>query len=209
MKYFFIAINFALLILVGKEFIPTLVWVFNHMFLYQWMFYGFIAYCIVRKLPFFKRNEEWLQTFSHELSHAIVSLMFFRKIHSLHVDERSGVVWHSDGGIGDIFITLAPYCLPIFTYMFLLLRIIGDSKMLYVFDIFIGFTFAFHCFCFWRQTRLYQTDIQKYGAIRSFSFIATALLFNITIIFLSIRKGIVGSFLYLFPLYWKDIVMIF
>ena len=92
-------------------------------------------------------------------------MMFFRKINSFQAsDNGTGVIYHSGRRkFGSIFISLAPYCFPIFTYLFMLLRILGSEEMYYIFDIFIGFTAAFHFTCFWRQTGNYQTDIQGQG----------------------------------------------
>lgn len=206
MKYLFYPLIAFLLVLTIEEFLPTFGWACNHILIYQWMLYGMGAYFVLRMIPFTSRNEQWLQTFSHELSHTIVGMIFFQKIHSFHAEENQGVVWRSGKPIGGIFIALAPYCLPLFTYAFILLRILGANKMLYVFDLFIGFTLAFHIICFWKQTKPYQTDIQQQGYVRAFLFISVAWFFNATIILLSIRKGIVGAVTYLFPRYWNDIV---
>ena len=206
MRYLYYPIMIALLVLTGFELYPTITNAYKHLADYQWLLYGFVAYFILRRISIFARNEKWLQITSHETTHAIVGMMFFHKIHSLEASDRSGVVYHSGRNFGDIFISLAPYCLPIATYLFLLLRIIGSSKMLYVFDLFIGFTLAFHVLCFCLQTRLDQPDIQKQGYFRSFLFIFVSWFFNATIILLSIRKGIVGAVTYLFPQYWNDIV---
>ena len=206
MKYLYYPIAGLLLVLTIAEFVPTFSWACNHVARYQWMLYGMAAYFAIRITPFVSRNEQWLQIFSHELTHTVVGMMFLQKIHSFHAEENQGVVWRSGKPIGNIFISLAPYCLPIFTYGFLLLRIFVENKMLYVFDLFIGFTLSFHLVCFWNQTRPYQTDIKQQGYLRAFLFIAVALLFNLTIILLSIRKGIVGAVTYLFPRYWNDIV---
>jgi hypothetical protein len=184
-----------------------LLWGIQHYALYKWFGVGVGAYFILRLLPFVRQNSELFQTFTHELTHTIVAVMLLRKIHYFHAEERSGVMGHSGGRFGDIFIALAPYCLPIFTYAFLLLRIIGAWKQLMWFDIFIGFTMAFHATCFAKQTGNYQSDIQQNGYLKSYLFIAVFWLFNATIILLSIRKGIVNSVGYLFPLYWQDIVM--
>lgn len=78
--------------------------------------------------------------------------------------------------------------------------------MFYVFNLFIGFTLAFHLMCFISQTRLYQPDIQGQGYIKAFLFLFVAWFFNATIILLSIRKGIIESIAYIFPKYWDDIV---
>ena len=116
--------------LVMVEFFPIMRWTFLHCGIYKWFAIGFVAFFILRLLPFIRRNEEMLQTFTHELTHTIVAVMFFRKIHYFHAEERSGVMGHSGGKFGQNFITLAPYCLPIFTYVFLLLRIIGAWKQM-------------------------------------------------------------------------------
>lgn len=206
MKYLFYPIAILLLILTCSEFFPIFMYACKHIAVYQWVLYGMATYFIIRRFSFFSRNEQWLQTTSHEATHAIVGMMFFHKIHSLQANEDHGVVFHSGKKVGDIFISLAPYCLPILTYAFLLLRIMGANKMLYVFDLFIGFTLAFHLVCFCSQTRLYQPDIQTHGYIKSFLFLFVAWFFNATIILLSIRKGIVGAITYIFPKYWNDII---
>jgi hypothetical protein len=195
------------LALAAIEFSPILAWAFKHIAIYKWFGVGMGAYILLKLLPFSKKNEGFIQTFSHELTHAVVGLMFGQKIHSFTATNgKGGEIYHSGNRFGGIFISLAPYCFPIFTYAFLLLRIIGASKQLMWFDIFIGFTLAFHIVCFATQTRNYQTDIQQHGYLKSYLFIAFFLLFNATIILLSISKGIVNSFGYLFSQYWNDIV---
>ena len=194
------------LLFVVVEFWNAFKWMFLHLKLYMWFFIGVSAYIVLRLIPLLRKNEEWLQVFSHELAHTIVGLLFFQRIHSFQADENHGVMTHSGNTFGKTFITLAPYYLPIFTFAFLLLRIIGAWKSLFIFDLFIGFTLAFHCLCFIKQTRSYQTDIQNIGYLKAYLFIACALLFNLTIVLLSIRKGIVNANIYLFSNYWNDIV---
>lgn len=206
--FYCIALVFLLLslVLVVKEFWMAFGWMTHHLKVYMWFFIGIAAYYVLRLIPQLKKNEEWLQVFSHELSHTIVGLMLFQRIHSFQAGEKSGVVYHSGRRFGETFISLAPYYLPIFTFAFLLFRIIGAWKSLYIFDTFIGFSLAFHCLCFIKQTRPYQTDISSVGYLKAYLFIACALLFNLTIILLSIRKGIVNANVYLFTHYWNDIV---
>ena len=164
---------------------------------------GFIVLSILR---IFNKNLEWLRTFSHELSHTVVGLLFFRKIHSFQAEIGTGVMSHS-GGIrfGDIFISLAPYCLPLFTYILLFLRELGASSSLYIFDIMIGFTTAFHISCFRRQIGSYQSDITSVGILRSYLFIFAMWVVNLTILLLSIRMGVLESFKELAIDYWDTI----
>jgi hypothetical protein len=152
------------------------------------------------------RKGDWFQTFTHELTHTVVAILFFRKIHGFHADEKGGVMYHSGGRFGDIFISLAPYCFPIFTYIFLFLRIFSAENHILWFDVFVGFTLAFHISCFTKQTGNHQTDIQRNGYFKSYLFIAVFGLFNASIILLCIPKGIVKSFIYLFSQYWKDVL---
>ena len=192
-----------------KEFWLTFKWMTLHLKPYMWFFIGFGAYFVLMLIPPVKKNEDILQITSHEITHLIVALLFFKKIISREVTKEGGVVWYSGRKYGELFISLAPYTLPIFTFFFLLLRIIGAWESLYIFDVLIGFTLAFHCLCFIKQTRPYQTDISSNGYLLSYLFIVCFLLFNMTIILLSIRKGIIKANLDLFPNYWKDLLEIF
>lgn len=194
------------LFFVIKEFWAASLWLGKHLSFYKWFFIGAGAYLVIRLLPFVRKNEEWMQVFSHELSHTVVGLLFFRRIHSFQAGDGEGEVQHSGMDVGRTFISLAPYCIPVFTFAFLLLRIIGAWKSLYIFDLLIGFTLAFHLLCFLKQTRLYQTDIRGVGYIKAFLFIACTLLFNLTIVILSIRMGIVKATVSLFTNYWHDII---
>ncbi|MDL2240841.1 hypothetical protein LJC69_04380 [Bacteroidales bacterium OttesenSCG-928-K22] len=190
-----------LLALVGYELYRVILWGIGDWKLYIWLFIGVAAYFLLRLL--FRKNEKWLQTFSHELSHTIVGFFFFKKIHSFQAKEGTGEIWHS--GSGNIFISLAPYCLPIFTYLFLFLRLLSDPTKTYIFDIFIGFTLAFHILCFIKQTGKWQTDITNHGVFLSYLFIITFALFNLLVVFLSIRMGVIDAFVYMFKSFWYDI----
>lgn len=206
MRFLYYPIVLVLLILTVVGFFPVLVYVGGNIATYQWMLIGVAIYFLIRKIKVFSQNEQWLQTISHESSHAIVGMMFFHKIHSIQASENKGVVYHSGREFGDIFIGLAPYCLPVLTYLLLFMRILGANKSLYIFDIFIGFTLAFYIVCFYKQTRPYQTDIESRGFIRSYLFIITAWFFNATIILLTIRMGFVEAVKYIFTEYWGCIV---
>ncbi len=191
--------------LAATQFFPAVAWAATHLKVYAWFLGGMAAYFVLRRIRPLAVNEAWMQTFSHELSHTVVGMMFLHKIHSFRADERSGVMSHSGRGFGMIFISLAPYCLPLFTYLLLLLRILGAAKSLYIFDVLIGFTLAFHITCFWVQTRPYQTDIQGQGYGRSALFILACWIFNATAIIMAIRMGIVNAFCHMFKGYWHDL----
>ena len=76
----FFPILLICLALATMEFYPVLLWGIKHYTLYKWFGAGFGVYFLLRLLPFVRKNEVFIQTFSHELTHTIVGLMFFRNI---------------------------------------------------------------------------------------------------------------------------------
>ena len=160
---------------------------------YLWFAGGIAAYAGLRQLSIFSKNEGWMQVFSHELAHTTVSLMFMRRIHSFAAGAREGRVSYSGSDAGDLFISLAPYCLPLATYLLLLLRLLGAQEHLYIFDMLTGFTAAFYTVCFRAQTGTHQSDITDQGTLRAYMFIIAARIFNATVIILSVRTGLKGA----------------
>lgn len=194
-----------LIILTAMEFIPAVKIFVTHIAIYRWLLIGvgiFVAICFI---PALNKNLEWARTFSHELSHTVASVLMFHRIHDFRASIREGVMYHS-GRFGSTFISLAPYTLLLYTAPFLLFRVMGQNAFIYIIDMFIGFTVAFHVSCFWTQTRLYQTDLKNVGYVKSFMHIAVWHLFNSSLIILSIRKGIWGAIGYLFTNYWHDLL---
>lgn len=166
---------FSILFLSPK--IPVL----SQLELYKWAFGGTVAAIAMGR--FFDKNLSWLETFSHELTHIIVALFFFRKVHSFHAGEDSGVVYTSGTNRSTLIpMVLAPYCLPIFTYVLLAFRSLISVHGMWIFDIFVGGSLAFHIHCFWRQTGSYQPDINQYPLFFSYLYIYVARLVNVCII---------------------------
>lgn len=203
--YFFLIIIW--LILTCTEFWNAVLWMCNHLQRYTWFFVGLVVYVVVRTLiPVYRKNESFFEVFSHELTHTVVGLLFFRKIHSFKAQEKEGSIVHSSRfSFGDRFIGLAPYYFPVFTFIMLIIRIICMNKMLYVMDILIGGTLGFHLHCFFLQTGNHQTDISTRGYVKSYLFIAAFLMFNLTVILMSVRFGIVEANVRLFSSYFSDI----
>jgi len=89
-----------------------------------------------------------ISTFEHELTHALVALLFFRRIHKFIVtSKRGGQVQYSGnfgGEFGTLLIGLAPYYLPTFTLIAVMVRPFLPTGWFPWFDVFIGGTLAFH-----------------------------------------------------------------
>ena len=128
--------------------------------------------------------------FTHELTHTLMALLFFKKINEFVVKGRECYVNYKVGkhGIGYVPITLSPYCIPIYTIMIFPFRFTGDSNYMMFFDVLIAFTYAFHLHTFIKQTRFTQSDIENCGIARSVSFLAFTHLAVASLI-LAIPKG--------------------
>lgn len=172
---------------------------------YLWFAAGAMLYLVLRQLKIFNKNESWMQVFSHELAHTAVSLLFFHKIDSFTADSRRGKVSYRGSNVGDLFISLAPYCLPLVTYILLLLRLLSTQESMYVYDMLIGFTAAFYICCFVAQTGTHQSDITDQGTVRAFMFIIAAWIFNATVVLLSIRGGLWGALKFIARNYMRTI----
>jgi hypothetical protein len=166
-------------------------------------------FTVVKKIP-------WISTFEHELTHALVALLFLRRIHRFIVtSKRGGEVQYSGnfgGEFGTLLIGLAPYYLPTFTLIAVLVRPFLPAAWFPWFDGFIGFTLAFHLFSTLEETKLSWTkqsfasagnnqktksDIGKTGYLLAFLVIAGFGIFLLGLALQLIGEGYAGAWPYL------------
>ncbi len=210
MKLFLRILGYLMYFPLCALFVYELIWivisVYGHYPVYLWFGIGMGAYVVLGL--FFKKNRKWLQTFSHELTHTLVSMLYLRKIHSFTAERGEGVMSYTPNryNIGAVMISLSPYFLPIFTIFLLLIRHMISGESVHIFDTFVGFTFAFHLGCFLSQTGSYQTDLQKHGLFFSYLVIATWLTLNISLVLLSIQSNLFPAIGDYFPKAWGDLV---
>ena len=188
---------------------------------YLWMGVGFIVYVIFHKF-FFKKNIDIMQTMSHEGAHMLVGALFLRrKIYQFNAksadslsygDNTLGFVSSSrKGNRINILSTLAPYMLPYLTFLLLLFRLMIKNECLPIVDVIIGFSLMFYFFCWKKDTRRDQSDIQLCGVFLSYLYIITFLLFNISLIIYAVSGGIseplniFGGIKQYFVQTWNDI----
>ena len=170
--------------IIGIIFFPARIDTLRQLGIYQWVGAGIVAFAVIH--AFVKKNMTWLETFSHELTHIVVALLFFRRVHSFHAEEGSGEVRTSGKHEYEHApMALAPYCLPIFTYLLLSIRCLMDFHGMWIYDMLIGMTICFHFFCFKNQPGNYQSDINQFPLSFSYLYILTALLINFCIIWVA------------------------
>lgn len=173
---------------------------------------GFAVFFLCFVFPRVRHNIRWMMSFTHEFTHLLFALLFFRKIHRFNVDDKDSHVSFSGGWFGYHAITLSPYCVPVFTLALLPWRFTTGSThplFLAVIDFLIGATYAFHVCCWIRQTRLYQTDITGPGVVKSLLCIATLHILNFCLVVLTPSSGVQLAFVRVFwdfPLEWIWIV---
>lgn len=164
--------------------LPVRVSITQQLSLYGWLVLGMALYSIFQR--FFHKNIKFLETVSHEWSHTIVALLTFRRVHSFHAEEGTGMVYTSGPEtFSHIPLSLAPYCLPVVTYLLLAIRCLVSIYSLWIFDILVGITLCFYLYCFKHQTGSYQTDINRYPLHVSYLFIWTCRIINTAIILVS------------------------
>lgn len=142
------------------------------------------------------RRWQYLLTFEHELTHAIMALMFFRRIEKFVVTRYDGgVVYHSGGfggEFGNVVIQMAPYFFPTFTIIALLFQPLIPPAFVPWYIGLIGFTIVFHILSTIREiisnwtsdsfteansSSTRQTDIASAGFVFSLIFIPATTLF--------------------------------
>ncbi len=170
---------------------------------------GFVAFFPLLCIPPVRHNVKWLMTFTHEFTHMLFAMLFFRRMKSFVVDGgEDDHTSYSNGRLGYKTITLSPYCVPIITLALLPWRFTtGNNVYLAVIDVLIGLTYAFHVCCWIRQIRPYQTDIIGPGRIRSLLIIASFLVLGFCVVLLTTSSGVELAFKRVFWVFPRDIIM--
>lgn len=158
---------------------------------YYGLLAGVIVYYFINRLnlSFLQENIQWLRVFTHELIHAFISFLSFKKINSLEATQRQGgkVTFY---GKSNLFISLTPYCFPLYTVMLLFLRPLIKVPFLFYFNIFVGLSYAFHLHTFFLQSGKHQLDFQERGIIQSYSFTIMLNLYFLGVVLWSSTTGI-------------------
>ena len=110
---------------------------------------------------------------AHELTHALWTLLFGGRVHSMRVSSSGGSVQLSKS---NILITLAPYFFPFYTMLVILIRfLIGifmhEVPYPFVWLFLVGLTWGFHVTFTLQSLMTTQSDINEYGKLFSYTFI--------------------------------------
>ena len=165
----------------------------ERIFLHRNLLLGFVAFFAFFLIPRVQSNVRWLMKFSHEFTHLLFAILFFRKINRFKVDDTDSYVSYSSGWFGYHAITLSPYCIPIFTLALLPWRFTtGARSFVYLIgiDALIGFTYAFHICCWAKQIHLTQTDLIGPGKVKSILCIILFQIINFCLVAMTPSSGV-------------------
>lgn len=228
-KFMTISLLIIALIIVAFEFYRTVYYAvitsMRQMYSgYLWLGVGFLVYLICHRF-FFRKNIDIMQTMSHEGAHMLVGALFLRrKIYQFNA-KSADTLSYGDNTLGfvsssrrgnriNILSTLAPYMLPYLTFLLFLFRLMIKDECLPIIDVVIGFSLMFYFFCWKKDTRPDQSDIQLCGVFLSYLYIITFLLFNMSLIIYALSGGmtdpmnIFGAIKHYFVQTWNDVLMV-
>lgn len=149
--------------------------------IFKWVAVGFVGFVIIRK--YIKGNLTFAETFSHELTHTVFAFLFNLRVVEFHANSDSGYMMATDRNmLKAVPISLAPYCFPLFSFILLSFRWMMDFHGMWIYDIIIGISMCFHFYCFKTQIGNYQTDINQYPLLLSYTYIVISWLLVFCII---------------------------
>lgn len=182
---------------------------FRQLAIYKWAALGAGVY--VATYPTLKKNITFVETFAHESIHTFFAFLFGRRIVAFSAGRGMGEIVHSGTDAYSLLpIALAPYCFPLATWLLLPWRCFIIEDMRWCFDILVGITLAFHITCYVKQTRINQTDINRYPLLFAFAYIALAHIANFCIIAVAFFPNMNDDGHYgLFSSIWRFITTLF
>lgn len=167
--------------------------VLQQLAMYQGLGVGMLGYWLVTGIiqragrgGLWCSNIKWMETMSHEMTHAFFVMVLHGQVISLNAHDNGGVMSHR--GIkswGHVPVSLAPYCFPLFAYLLLALRTMMVLGGMRAFDVLVGVALAFHITCFAKQTGNHQTDIRQHPLAFSYFYILVCRVVNLCIILVS------------------------
>ncbi len=162
----------------------------------SWFFNGVLIYSVSYVL-FLKKHMEFLETFEHELAHAITGAFFFNKVQFFGATSVGyGAVITSREP--NTIILLAPYFLPVFTLPLIFVRpFISSFAYFPVLDFTIGMTVAFHFIGVIKEFKAHQSDVQRVGMTISYLLVIFFNALFLVLIIAMVFADINAFFLYL------------
>ena len=179
-------------------------------------------------IAWFRRRKSMWGTFEHELTHAVACILCFKKVRSFQAAASSDadgtlgqVTYDKVSGIRGLFISLAPYFLPIYALAALIFLSLVHVAVRPYFEGILGIAIASHAISTIREIHFSQTDLTEHGLLFSLWLLAFGNLLTITFLtevfmhgwingFVYLKESFMGAFdteyLYVLEYHWNNIV---
>jgi hypothetical protein len=131
------------------------------------------------------RGRSFAHTFEHELTHLVVGLLFFKSPSQFKVGKQDGETYLSGS---NFVISLAPYFLPLWAMIPLLLLPLLNPAGTFGALALLGFLYGLHVYSTIHEFGFYQPDVKEHGRIFSLLCVAT-----LNLVMLGIITGAVAS----------------
>ena len=171
-----------------KEFTSVILSFFKNRQLYLHFLYGFGGYMLLYVILLRKRMRFW-ETLSHELTHAVFAVLFFKKVGAILATHDEGGVTVYSAKNSNFIIRLTPYFFPLFLVLLLVLGVLTNGMVFHNFQIILGVVAAFQFCTILRDLRPYQTDLQAQGLFFSYIFIFLMNMIVISCVIISLQLG--------------------
>lgn len=203
MKNIFAIILLPFAISYLMRFISVLVLVFQNWYFFDFFIYGMLVYFLTFALLLRRRFTFW-STFEHEFTHILFALVMFKPVHAMMVVDGMG----GETFIGkkpNFLILLAPYFFPTFPLMALLLKPVIKPVYFKYYLLVVGFLMGYHFISSFKESKLYQPDIQSAGIFFSIVFITLMHSIFISGIILILLDGWTSFWLFMQDGFWQTI----
>lgn len=145
---------------------------------------GLLLYFILLLLSR-NRGRSFAHTFEHEMTHLVVGMLFLKSPSKFKVGKHEGETYLSGS---NFVISLAPYFLPLWAMIPLLLLPLLNPAGTYGALALLGFLYGLHLYSTIHEFGFYQPDIKEHGRI--FSLLCV---FTLNVVMLGIITGAVAS----------------
>ena len=174
----------------GSADITLFRWIPENLEIYRHFGAGFSLAFVVWLLVLRRRLSFW-ETFEHELTHTIFSVIMFKGMHQFSATRDEGGFVVQEGS--NMVTRLAPYFFPTPVMPFLVLRPLVHAAVIPWVDGLIGAALLFHVVSTIHETGLRQTDITRSGVVVSLVLITLLHLVFLGLILTVVGRGWAGT----------------
>lgn len=135
---------------------------------------------------FRSRLQVW-HTLEHEITHAIVATLLFRRVDKISASGGSGITRFE--GRGSLPITLAPYALPTLALVPVILHIVAAPEYYPVVNVLLGSAFGYYLVSNLLEAHPAQPDLQRFGLLFSYLLVLPTHFFLLSLIYLLHLRG--------------------